>query len=656
MDLLLSTNASSLMTVPSILEEISLLPDNKGISALIPLRFVAFGGGPLKSHVGSRFAVAGVKLLNHYGATEIGPVAPICEPTPEYDYHYFRVRKDMDLRMEPVQSSKNETQHYKMIARPFGWTGLLEVQDRLVENPQNPGTEFCAVGRKDDMIVLGTGEKVVPRILESMLTEYEHVKNALAFGEGQYALGVIVELAVPLTSKERDRFMSTIWSIILKANDIMDQHARILSIEGVIVLPFGTAIPQSDKGSVMRKEAYTLFEAEIAEAYKNLESVVLDDERVKLDADRLEESLKTLIQTQLNWRIPEKGWNVDDDLFELGMDSLQAVHLRRLLIAAARSLSTLQPVSHDFVYHNPSVTQIARALKGITITERDGIEDFVEHYSLLESNIHEGAVVLLTGGTGSLGSHILAHLTSLPSVTRVICLVRPHQNEDPHDRQLQATESKGIKMSRNDWSKIEIIQSVCSSPFLGLKQDDYARLCGQVTHIVHSAWPMDFKWKLVSFKAQFRSLQNLLKLARDSHQAYPMIRPRLLFISSIATVGQYGNVHGKCLVPEDPISDIRCTNPFGYGEAKLVCEKIVEKVARTHSRELQAAVIRAGQIAGSTKSGFWNTNEHFPAIVKSSQQIAALPKLDGVCFPYSIIFNTVTALIAYRLYPGFQSI
>lgn len=162
MDLLLSTNASSLMTVPSILEEISLLPDNKGLLALISLRFVAFGGGPVKSHVASRFAAAGVKLLNHYGATEIGPVAPIFEPTPEYDYHYFRVRKDMDLKMEPVKSSKNETQYYRLIARPFGWTGSLEVQDRLVENPNNPGTEFCAVGREDDMIILGTGEKVVP--------------------------------------------------------------------------------------------------------------------------------------------------------------------------------------------------------------------------------------------------------------------------------------------------------------------------------------------------------------------------------------------------------------------------------------------------------------------------------------------------------------
>lgn len=614
---------------------------------MTPLRFVAFGGGPLKSHVGDRLAAAGVKLLNHYGATEIGPMAPFCEPTPEFDYRYFRVRQDMDLKLERVQSSKDEAQLYKLTARPFGWTTLLEVQDRLVENPNNPGIEFCAVGREDDMIVLGTGEKVVPRILESMLTENELVKNALAFGEGQSELGVMIELAVPLPLKEQDSFMSSIWSIILKANDIMDQHARIFSKEGVIILPFGLAIPQSDKGSTMRKEAYTRFEIEIAKVYKDLESAVID-ERVQLDADRVEEGIKTLIQTQLNWSVPEKEWNMDDDLFELGMDSLQAVRLRRLLVSAARLLSLQEPVGRDFVYHNPSITHIAKALKGASTTERDGIEDFVERYSLLELNAHKGAVVLLTGSTGSLGSHILAHLACLPNVARVICLVRPRPNEDPYDRQLQAAEAKGITIPRHAWSKIETIQTVFASPFLGLKLDDYARLCGCVTHILHCAWPMDFKWKLVSFKAQFQTLQNLLKLARDAHQGYPLVRPRLLFISSIATVGRYGNVHGRCLVPEEPVNDIRCTNSFGYGEAKLVCEKIVEKVARTHSRELEAAVIRVGQIAGSTKTGFWNTNEHFPAVVKASQEIAAFPKLDGVCFRRLIAFDTVAVLIVIQ--------
>ena len=621
------------MTVPSILEETVLLPNNEGPLALKHLRFVAFGGGLVKPNVGKQLVSAGVKLLNHYGATEIGPIAPICEPTPEYDYRYFRVRKDMDVKLEPMQSTEIEEQYYQIIARPFGWTTDLVVQDRLVGNPKNLGVEFSAVGRSDDMIIMATGEKVVPHILESILSEHELVRNALVFGEGRFELGVMIELATSLSLEELAGFKSRIWPMVTEANIKMDQHARILSKEGIIFLPFGMTFPRSDKGSIMRKDAYRLFDEEIAKTYENLENAATDD-CVPLNMDRLGESLKALIQTQLGWRIPENGWSLDDDLFELGMDSLQAVRLRRLLISSARSLSACTLVSSDFVYRNPSVAQIARALQGKVAILEDGIEDLVNRYSLLDQDVHVGAVVLLTGSTGSLGSHVLAHLADLPSVTRIICLVRSGQNTDPYDQQLKSTQAKGINIPKLAWSKIEVLQSNLAAPFLGLNDAAYARLEGNITHIIHSAWPMNFKWKLPSFKSQFQGLQNLLKLAKDAHQVHPMIRPRFLFVSSIATVGQYGSVHGQCVVPEEPMNDINCTNPFGYGEAKFVCEKIVEKVAYNHRRELEAASIRVGQVAGSTNSGYWNTKEHFPAIVKASQEIGAFPVLDGVCFSY----------------------
>lgn len=631
LELIRTINATSLMTVPSILEEIVLLPDGEGPLALKHLRFVAFGGGLVKPSVGKTLISNGVKLLNHYGATEIGPIAPIFEPTPEYDYQYFRIRKDMDVRLELMQSSKIGEQHYKLIARPFGWTTDLVIQDQLIGNPKNPGVEFKAVGRSDDMIVMATGEKVVPHIMESILSEHEHVKNALVFGEGHFELGVIVELAVSLSVEELATFKSRIWPMITEANTKMDQHARILSQEGIIVLPFGTTFPRSDKGSIMRKDAYRLFDDDITKAYKDLENIATNN-CIPLDMDRLEEGLRALIQTQLGWRIPEKGWNFDDDFFELGMDSLQAVRLRRLLVSSTGSLSASTPISSDFIYLNPSVAQLARALQGKGTILKDGIEDFVDRYSSLEQDVHVGAVVLLTGSTGSLGSHILAHLANLPNVARIICLVRSGQNADPYDQQLRSTQAKGINIPEPGWSKIEVLHSNLAAPFLGLNETDYARLQGQITHIIHNAWPMNFKWKLISFKSQFQGLRNLLKLAKETHQIHPMIRARFLFVSSIATVGQYRSVNGQCVVPEEQMSDINCTNPFGYGEAKLVCEKIVERVACNHRGELEAASIRVGQVVGSTRSGYWNTKEHFPAIVKASQEIGAFPTMEGVCF------------------------
>ena len=55
---------------------------------------------------------------------------------------------------------------------------------------------------------------------------------------------------------------------------------------------------------------------------------------------------------------------------------------------------------------------------------------------------------------------------------------------------------------------------------------------------------------------------------------------RLVFISSIAVVGQYPVISGPGMIPEVSIKDSRCTNTFGYGQAKLICEKMVEQAGR----------------------------------------------------------------------------
>ena len=637
------------MSVPSILEEVSRLSDENGTTALVPLQFVAFGGGRLKLSVGEKLAAAGVRLLNHYGTTETGPLSPIFVPTPGYDWRYFRLRNDIDLHLEPVQISDDGVQRYKLITRPLGWETTFEIQDQLIGNPDHPKTDFNAIGRNDDLIALATGEKVNPRILENMLSESDLVKVAIAFGESQLELGIIVQPTMSLSREEHHQFKSSIWPIILEAGDQMDAQARLVSKDAIIVVPTGTVIPRSDKGSIMRKEVYKCFDAEIAKAYEALDSSVTDDSHFSLSMGHLEEDLKNLIQTRLNWRIRNEEWTFNDDYFELGMDSLQAVQLRRFLLSSLPKTSKSSPaaerITRDFVYQHPSIAQMARALRGIeglnelTSHHKEQIEDFVKLYSIQRPDSSpgpgEGSVVLLTGSTGSLGSHLLAHMVSLPGVARVVCLNRPHAEEagleqDPYQRQLHSAEEKGIGIPQELWSKIQIFQTNSAMPFLGLEDVDYARLRGQVTHILHSAWPMDFKRTLPSFKVQFQTLQNLLTLARDAHAIKPLTRPKLLFVSSIAVVGQYGLVHGGRIVPEIPMDNEKCSNPIGYAQAKLVCERIIGKAVHDYGAEVDATYVRVGQMSGSKKSGFWNADEHFASLLKSSQRIARLPKLEGV--------------------------
>ncbi len=646
-ELLRISKAKSLMSVPSILEEISILPDKKGLEALAPLDFIAFGGGLLKTVVGEKLAAGDVRLINHYGTTETGPLAPIFVPKCDYDWRYFRLRKDLDLRVELESSTTDGVQLYSLIMHPFGWDTTFQVQDQLIRNPKNPTRDFNAIGRNDDLILLATGEKVMPHILEASLSESELVAAAIAVGDGQLELSIIVQPSKPLQLDQYDYFKTAIWSLIVEAGDRMDAHARISSIDAIIIVPFDTLLPRSDKGSIMRKIVNKMLQAEIAKAYQRLENSVSNGYFYTISLDNLEQDVKFLIQTRLNWRIPAEEWLVNDDLFELGMDSLQAAQLRRFILGSLSNFTNSFPVAErigrDFVYKNPSVTKIANALRAsdefneIVLTRQEMIAEFVEQYMVerpeLGKKSDEGFVVLLTGTTGSLGAFLLAHLASLPSTARVICLNRPSLNvsseADPYTQQLNSVEAKGIAIPQSDRLKIEVLQSNAALPSLGLEDAKYSQLCGQITHILHSAWPMDFKMQLSSFSTQFAILRNILHLSRDVHILRPLVKPRLLFVSSLAVVGQYSPYHGG-LIPEVPINDVKFTNSIGYAEAKLVCEKILQKAALDYATQIEVSYVRVGQISGAKGSGFWNTKEHLAALIKSSQELGSLPILEGV--------------------------
>ncbi|KAI1432578.1 hypothetical protein GGR50DRAFT_673698 [Xylaria sp. CBS 124048] len=685
----------SLMTVPHILEELVSLPEEEWREVLRPLQFVACGGGPLKLVVGEKLAKAGVRLLSHFGATEIGPMAPIFVPGPDYDWHFWRLRDDFHLRVEPIrdddddddddddrQDSKGETtttSYFQVIARPYGWTEDYVLQDWLIKKPESSdsssssssnsnsnsdsrrsngpkdGIYLRAVGRRDDVIVLATGEKVLPRILENMLEESPAVKAAVAFGESQFELGVIVE---PATYPEDiDGFKKSIlWPIVVDAGRQMDSHAKISGLDSIIVAAEAQKLPRTDKGIVSRKEAQQLFAAEIRRAYELMETnTASSNGTFRLEGEDLEGSLRKLVEMELEENIGGDGCcGVDDDLFELGMNSLQCVHIYRTVanavrLAAERGDASLKMPSKDFVHRYPTISRMATALRaGEAKTDtgtdtdtktgngihQDAIEDYVKRYRLPRST--HGFVVLLTGSSGSLGSHTLSHLVGLPQVAKVICLqrkgARSDEVGDPVEALLEKATQKGATIPPSYKQKVSVMTAQPFKHHLGLSDELYALLCDSVTHILHAAWPMGFKRALGSFESQFAFLQNLLQLARDVHFTRPALRPRVVFISSISTVGRYPQCHdGERFVPEEMIDGGQesTSELSGYGQAKLVCEKIMANAAAMAKSEMEVSCIRLGQIAGASTNGFWNAKEHIPVLMSIAQRMGRWPKLQG---------------------------
>jgi nucleoside-diphosphate-sugar epimerase/aryl carrier-like protein len=664
------------MTVPSILEDLCLMPDEEALHVLASLDFVAVGGGPIKISVGERLVAMGVRLLNHYGATEIGAIAPIFCPQSDYDWHYLRLRKDMGLELAPISGEDSQKGLYKLVGRPFGWDSTFEIADRLVLHPDRPESDFRVQGRTDDLIVLATGEKVMPQNLESALDRSPIVKAALVFGEGQFELGVIVQPAAPVRDGEVEQFVTQLWPEILEANTFMDSHAQILFPEAIIVARDGQHLPRSDKGSLMRKEAYQSFKKEIEEAYRRVEHGDMTQtrsSRAHLDLKNLHSSLQRLVQQCLGNAATdsEADCGYDDDVFELGYDSLRALRLRRLIRVELNI-----EVEADFVYRNPTINAIAEAVRERMQADGESEGDstssprklartkgraermwgWVEQYSSIQtttiSQYHQyasddssapeqGAVIVLTGSTGSIGCHLLAYLSHHPKVHQIICLDRPHNPQQPHNRdtlkdnhaslrQKLAVHKHGIELTSHAWSKVTAIATDTSRRHLGIHVHAYKSICSKVTHVIHNAWPMDFKRPLESFKTQFQAVQNLLQLASDASLASSMAT-RFVFNSSIAAVARLPTITGNSgPIHERYMDDAEATSTIGYAEAKLVCEKIMQRVVVAHPGVLDASIIRIGQICGSEQSGVWNHNEHFPALLKSAQSLRRLPRIEGV--------------------------
>ncbi|KAF7554687.1 hypothetical protein G7Z17_g2694 [Cylindrodendrum hubeiense] len=638
-ELVKRTKAKSLMTVPFLLDDI--VDNEEAIKVLAGLDFVGTGGAALGAGVGDRLAQGGVKLLNFYGTTETGPLSDTFAPKDDYNWKYFRLRKDVNYKVTELDP-KDGVRIFRLTVFPYGGTEGIEIADQLIRNEQYPDTDFAAIGRDDDVIVLATGEKADPLILETMLTEAPLVKSATAFGENRFNLGVIVEPANPIAEGEENAFKQSIWPIITAAGQKMEAYSRIPSQDVIVVVPANVTIPRTDKGSIPRKEVYALFDKQISEVYEKLAQGA-DDSIEALKMDNLEHDLKVLVEGHSRLQVAPSEWTTEDSLFDLGLDSLQALQLRRILIAAVSKTEAFKDVDVaklipvEFLYLNSSVREIASALSnGSSNSTGSSIDNsvsevnkFVEMFTEKETSSADNAVVVLTGSSGSLGSHVLAKLVRSPNVKRVVVLLRKSKGASASDGQQydrSSLKTRGITLSEDEWSKITSLQVDPTKEKLGLDEVIFKGLQENVTQVIHAAWPMNYLIRLPSFQYQFKFLQNLLELATGGSGN---TKRRFVFISSIAAVAKIGLASGGRMISESPVDPVDAACGIGYADGKLVCEKILEQAASKFADKLEITYVRCGQITGARETGVWNSAEQIPMLLRSAQSIGSLPQLQG---------------------------
>ncbi|KIK56246.1 hypothetical protein GYMLUDRAFT_76195 [Collybiopsis luxurians FD-317 M1] len=686
-----NTNARSIVTVPSILEDMLKMPELDALTTLKKLDFVAFGGAPMKETVGTELVEKGVKLLNHWGTTEISSIALIQPISKDYDWHYVVPRQDIGLEIELVDAS---TRSYRLIGHPDGWSKPFYVQDALEMHPTPLTNQIRILGRTDDLVVLVTGEKVRPTIFEQTVAEHPLVKDALVFGDGRPHPGLLVELCETFTHEsDCDAFIHTLEPYIEHGNSFIDVHGKILM--NMLVLTFTTEKPliRTDKGSLAQRANYAAFDQEIRRSYKDFEFASASP-FPKDNPFALREALRSLVidsyREGADSFVTSSGDHVD--FFEVGMNSLQATRLRAFIQNSLRKSLDLPSLNLilDFTFQNSTLEKLTKAVSALmasrsslispSLSENDKEKRRIENMlATLQCYVREleqyqqqfidasprpyiingideavnssaGKVVILTGSTGSLGSFLLAELAADPTVTKVFCLNRPHSggsiNMKKHQRQLMA--SRGVCVNEVQWEKVNFFEAQTNQADLGLTQVQYQELLSH-THVIHNAWPMDFNRGLSSFGSHLQTVCNLLQLC--------------LRAALTAVAGRYPLIHPEKsrVVPEIELEP-QCTAKFGYPEAKWVCEKILLKENELfgngsdgRSPWLLASFLRIGQMTGPEGSGAWNETEHIPIIIRTSQIIKALPHIEG-SLSWLPVNRTASVVIELLFSKGFRPI
>ena len=334
--------------------------------------------------------------------------------------------------------------------------------------------------------------------------------------------------------------------------------------------------------------------------------------------------------------VPPSVW--EDTLQQIGFGHvdwtdgrLPEANVQRVIIALAS----------DFKYDRAALSLSPRLSAETDVAARQEVIDaYIEKHirtisispashNFDHSYTSDSFCVLVTGATGSLGSHLVAHLSSLSNVQTVICLNR-HSRKDPTLRQREAFESKGIHLNSESLSKIRVLGTDTARPKLGLPDSDYGTLLHSVTHVIHNAWLMSVTRPIKGFESQFKTMANLIELTSEiSSTRSKDFQIGFQFISSIATVGCYTLRNGRTRIPEEPVT-VQSLFPSGYAEAKLVCERMLDETLRKYPDRFRPMIARIGQIGGSQTSGHWNPAENIPFLIKSSQTLRKLPDLEGV--------------------------
>ncbi|MCG7500142.1 AMP-binding protein [Vibrio sp. Of7-15] len=295
----------------------------------------------------------------------------------------------------------------------------------------------------------------------------------------------------------------------------------------------------------------------------------------------------------------KRSINIDDNLVDIGLDSLCAMN-----ISIEIEIKLNKKVTISEIYRNPTIKLLSDHIHGHSSTDAsDETQTIKKDYELLngfgefkKSNCSEKGV-LLTGGTGYVGVHLAAELAKkLPKQENVIVLVRAENDALARERLAGAFSTYNLNPVL--LNRITVYSGDISKAEFGCNSPDIAQIFNRVDRVIMNAAMVNFLFDYASLRST-----NVLFLHHLSQLMSLHGKKELIYISSLAVFN--GMSKESIKLPED-ISLREVAPPRGgYAKSKLVAEVLLDKL---RDKNINVSIIRLGEIMPSDTSGKGNEN------------------------------------------------
>ena len=358
-DVLEHVRPDVLHVVPYTLELLAL--SERGVNAMKRCQRVVFSGSGCPDDLGNDLVAKGVNVETLWGATEIGSLGTSFGRPPGDDtWDYIRIPPPVVkyIWMKPLGDGTYECIYLNGLPALVASNSddppkSFHSKDIFLKHPKIDAWKH--IGRLDDRLTLINGEKVLPLPMEGTIRQHPHVRESVVFGAGKSIPGVLAFRNDGSKYMTDDEFINAIWPAVEKANNHAESFSQI-SKETIVPLSAEVDYPKTDKESIKRAQIYRVFTKEIDAMYEKLEYNRTGT--LRLDIPSIGQWLLKTFKESLAVRLLD----MNDDFFAAGVNSLQAIQMRGLILKDLDLGGNNRKLGQNVVFDSGDVARLAKHL------------------------------------------------------------------------------------------------------------------------------------------------------------------------------------------------------------------------------------------------------------------------------------------------------